>query len=118
MNMNTKKDPTDLSNESVGVIVKYFDTVFNMQLYRNTFLKRSDFYCGITNNIESNLSRHKIEGYTACADCASLDVAGKVEAKLGEMGFDIGDPLNLEGNGGAEDSTIVYMAYKGGGFKK
>lgn len=116
--MNTKKNPTDLRGESVDEIVKYFDAIFSLKLYKNTFLKRSDFYCGITNNVELNLGRHKIDGYTACVNCASKEIAGKVEAKLGEMGYDIGEPLNPEGNGGAEDSTIVYMAYKEKGFKK
>lgn len=116
--MNTKKDPTDLSNESVDEIVTFIDTFFSLKLFKNTSLRRSDFYCGITNNVESNLSRHKIDGYTACVKCVSKDIAGQVEAKLGKMGYDIGEPLNPEGNGGAEDSNIVYMAYKEPGFKK
>jgi hypothetical protein len=45
-------------------------------------------------------------------------VSSEVEAKLGEIGFDIGNPNNPAGNGGANDSTIVYMAYKEAKFQK
>lgn len=102
----------------MDVIANHFNNLFNIYLLQEPDLKRDDFYCGITNSIPDNLNRHSIKGYYFCANCASKDVAGKVEAKLGEMGFDIGDSLNPEGNGGAENSTIVYMAYKGDGFKK
>lgn len=116
--MNSITNPTVLTGESIEHIVKYFDTVFLMNFLRNTQLKKSDFYCGITNDIPANLSRHGIEGYTACVQCSSFEVSSQVEAELGELGFDIGNPKNPAGNGGVEDSTIVYMAYKESGFKR
>lgn len=116
--MNSMTKPLDGKEHSVEQIVKYFETMYWMAFLKNTQLKKSDYYCGITNDVESNLGRHKIDGYTACVNCASKEIAGQVEAKLGEMGFDIGNPKNPVGNGGAENSTIVYMAYKESGFEK
>ena len=116
--INKTTEPVDMSSFSVDVIAEHFYNLFSICLLQEPDLKRGDFYCGITNSITDNLYRHSIKGYFFCADCASLEVAGKVEEKLGEMGFDIGNPKNTEGNGGAEDSTIVYMAYKEPGFKK
>lgn len=115
--MNDMTRPVDGTQMSVNAILQYFDSV-----YRTTTImapkSRNDFYCGITNDIQNNLSRHKIDGYTTCVRCASFEVSSEVEAKLGEIGFDIGNPNNSAGNGGSNDSTIVYMAYKEEKFQK
>lgn len=116
--INKTTEPVDMTFFSVDVIANHFYNLFNINLLQEPDLRRDDFYCGITNNIPNNLSRHSIKGYFFCAYCASKDIAGQVEAKLGEMGFDIGEALNPAGNGGADDSTIVYMAYKEPGFKQ
>ena len=115
--MNTITTPSDFKGQSVDAIAGYFDTMYKMSNLNYDYT-RSDFYCGITNNIDSNLSRHNIEGYTACVECSSFEISSQVEERLGNMGFDIGNPNNPAGNGGADDSTIVYMAYKEAGFKK
>ncbi len=77
----------------------------------------SDYYCGITGDIQANLSRHGEAGYTICVECGDFDVAAKVEEHLYHLGFDIGDPNNKAGNGGNQNSTIVYMLEKDKNFK-
>jgi len=101
----------------VEEIVHYFESHYYIA-FMERHTKRSDYYCGITNDIGKNLSRHGISGYTACVECESLEVSSKVEAELRNLGFDIGSANNPEGNGGAKDSTVVYMAYKEDGFKR
>ena len=116
--INTETEPVDMTGSSVDGIVAYFFNRFNLSCFFNPKYAKSDFYCGITNSIQDNFSRHGINGYFACVNCASKEIAGKVEATLGEMGFDIGHPKNPVGNGGADDSTIVYIVYKESGFKR
>lgn len=115
--MNNMTKPVDGTKMTVKAIVEYFDAVYSTTTIMD-FKPRKDFYCGITNNIENNLRRHDIDGYTTCVECASFDVSSEVEAKLGEQGFDIGNANNPAGNGGANDSTIVYMAFKETGFQR
>lgn len=113
-NLVTK--PSNYSKKTVEEIVAFFVSIYYSEYHLGT--SRDDYYCGITCDIENNMRRHNIKGYTACVECGSFEVSSKVEAKLGEKGFDIGNPSNPEGNGGTEDSTIVYMAFKERGFKK
>lgn len=115
--MNNMTKPVDGTQMSVNAILQYFDGVYRTTTIMHT-IPRKDFYCGITNDIQNNLSRHKIAGYTTCVKCSSFEISSEVEAKLGEIGFDIGNPNNPAGNGGVEDSTIVYMAYKEDNFQK
>lgn len=109
--------PLDFTNSSIEKIVNYFDMIYLFEYMINKS-ERKDFYCGITNNIMDNLKRHTIIGYTACVNCSSFDVSSKVEERLGQLGFDIGNPNNPSGNGGVDDSTIVYMVKKEGTFKQ
>jgi len=115
--MNTITTPIDFKDQSIDAIVSYFDTIYRMSNLNYDYT-RANFYCGITNNIEYNLSRHGIEGYTACVECSSFEISSQVEERLGNMGFDIGGPNNPAGNGGADDSTIVYMAFMDADFKR
>lgn len=109
--------PLDFTNSSIEEIVNYFDMVYLFEYMINKS-KRKDFYCGITNNIKDNLKRHNVYSYTACVDCSSFDISSKVEKRLSQLGFDIGNPYNPSGNGGVDDSTIVYMLKKEGSFKQ
>lgn len=106
--------PTDKTETPIDEIVEYFEMMHKSQY--NYGDSRQDYYCGITNNIKSNLLRHNIDGYDACVECGTYEKASQVEKELGEYGFDIGSPNNPAGNGGAEDSTIVYMVRKRGQF--
>lgn len=116
--MNIKTAPLDGTNLCVDSIVNIFVTNYNNDNFvcHSGHAKCSDYYCGITNDIKSNLSRHGIKGYVFCINCNSFEVSSQVEKKLGEKGFDIGNPNNKAGNGGADDSTVVYMAYKDSDF--
>lgn len=104
------KEPLDFRNCSPVSICNYFQTHVDVGTCPE------DYYCGITNNVENNLQRHGVEEYLACVRCASFEISAEVERLLGEKKFDIGNPNNEAGNGGTENSTIVYMIKKGNGF--
>lgn len=109
--------PANCTKDSIDKILWYFNNQYLSVAEFDDDPNRCQFYCGITNDIKQNLSRHNISGYVACCQCASFDIARKVEEELGKAGFDIGD-LNRGGNGGVEDSVYVYMVKKENGFKK
>ena len=74
-------------------------------------LKTEDYYCGITNDIQANKSRHKVDDYVVVCKCPNASIAAEVETLLGDRdGFDIGK--RGEGNGGTDDSVYVYMYKK------
>lgn len=83
---------------------------------------KKQYYCGITNDLDTRMEAHRnndfsIENETVYAwNCATQKAAADVEGLLGEMGFDIGD-TKTGGNGGTDDSTIVYLLKKGNAVK-
>ena len=83
----------------------------------NTGETKHDYYCGITNNLDKRMEEHRCEDFEIVEDrvfawnCENVDVAAKVEIRLSELGFDIGDTKTL-GNRGVENSTIVYLLKK------
>lgn len=115
--MNSMTEPVDATQMTIEVILQYFDGVYRTATIMEP-KSRKDFYCGITNDIAGNLARHHIDGYTLCVRCASFAISSEVEARLGTIGFDIGNANNPAGNGGVDDSTIVYMAYKEPEFQR
>lgn len=112
-NNSTEKyvDGTKLSNEQ---ILELFDNIYRS--HQETNETREDYYCGITNNISQNKSRHGVS-HLLCVKCKDADTAAEVETMLGDMDFDIGDP-QYEGNGSADDTDFVYMCHKTSDFKK
>lgn len=117
MKNGIKIEPDDFSNKSIEEILIIFKNQYLISAKLNEDPNRGQYYCGITNEISQNLSRHKIDGYLICGRCASFDIAQKVEEELGAAGFDIGEVCH-GGNGGSEDSVYVYMVKKEDGFKK
>lgn len=84
----------------------------------NEIFSKGQFYCGITNDIDANYSRHKNEEfsgrdfeYVSIYMCASAADAASVESLLQKEGFDCGNTAT-PGNGGADDSIYVYMFKK------
>ena len=80
--------------------------------------KKTDFYCGITNDFDERKSQHESQDHNGKAisnyktiDCKKKNIAVKVEEKMGKMGFDIGNPPH-PGNGAVDDTTIVYLYRK------
>ena len=112
---NTMTNPLDYRGQNEREIVSALISAFIMN-YKYGQMS-SNFYCGITGDIPNNLSRHNVSGYTICIDCGSFEIASKIEEHLYHLGFDIGDPNNKAGNGGNENSTIVYMVEKDQGFR-
>jgi len=115
---NVITEPKDFTKSSIEEILGYFHFEYLNAVDLDDDPNKQQFYCGITGNIEENLSRHNIKGYTACGLCASFDIAAEVEKQLYKMGFYIGTPKNKRGNGGNDNSRIVYMAKMEKGFKK
>ena len=72
--------------------------------------KTSDYYCGITNDIQANKNRHNVKDYVVVCKCPNASIAAEVETLLGRDHFDIGERGG--GNGGADDSVYVYMYKK------
>ena len=72
---------------------------------------KHDYYVGITNDVEENCERHKIDKHDLVCQCTTNQIAADAEEKLGEMGFDIGDPPHTN-NGGKVDTRYVYMFKK------
>ena len=109
------KDATSFSiDQIVGFVNNQYLSCFNI----NKDKTKDDYYCGITNNLDKRMEEHRCEDFEIVEDrvfawnCENVDVAAKVEKRLGELGFDIGDTKTL-GNGGVENSTIVYLLEKG-----
>lgn len=76
------------------------------------------FYCGISNNMDANYSRHKNDEfkgsdfeYVSIYKCCDSETAAEVELLLRKDGFDCGD-TDTFGNGRAEDSVFIYMFKK------
>ena len=112
---NAMTMPVDMSGQSEREILMQMISAFLMH-YKSGQMS-GDYYCGITGDISQNLSRHGEVGYTMCIECGNFDVAAKIEEQLYHLGFDIGDPKNKAGNGGNQNSTIVYMIEKDQNFK-
>lgn len=106
----------DATSYSIDLIIE----LVNDQ-YLSCFNKgetKHDYYCGITNNLDKRMDEHRRNDFEIVEDrvfawnCKNVDVAAEVEKRLGKLGFDIGDTKTL-GNGGVENSTIVYLLEKG-----
>lgn len=105
---NVITEPKDFTKSSIEEILAYFNFEYLNAVDLDDDPNKQQYYCGITGNIEDNLSRHHVDGYMACALLDSFETASEVERCLGEEGFNIG-ATNRTGNGGNEDSKIVYM---------
>ena len=77
-----------------------------------------NYYVGIAGDMEDNYSRHKGDEfgkkdfeYVSIYECASAEIAAKVEIYMKKIGFDIGN-TDVEGCGGNENSIYVYMFRK------
>lgn len=76
--------------------------------------EKSDYYCGITDDLDRRAKEHNVDGYCLTMNLITFEAARDIEQKLSSLGFDCGDQL---GNGN-EKSVYVYMCYKKAGFKK
>lgn len=76
--------------------------------------KKSDYYCGITDDLDRRAKEHNVEGFCLTMNLITFEAARDIEQKLSSLGFDCGSQL---GNGN-EKSVYVYMCYKKAGFKK
>ncbi len=76
--------------------------------------EKSDYYCGITDDLARRAKEHKVDGYCLTMNLITFEAARDIEQKLSSLGFDCGNQL---GNGN-EKSVYVYMCYKKAGFKK
>lgn len=81
--------------------------------------KTDAFYCGITNDLDIRMQQHREEDFTIVNNkvyawiCPTAQVAAEIESWAHKpVGFDIGKTHN-KGNGGKDDSVIVYLLKKG-----
>ena len=81
--------------------------------------ERTDaFYCGITNDLDIRMQQHREEDFTIVNNkvyawiCPTAQVAAEIESWAHKpVGFDIGKTHN-KGNGGKDNSVIVYLLKK------
>lgn len=97
-----------LSAYTIAIMMK---DQFLKDSWANGNISKFNYYCGITNDIESNLVRHHIDRYLIGFKCDTVEIAARAEEMLGSMGFDIGE-VSRGGNGAAPDSVYVYMYRK------
>ena len=108
----------DATSFSIAQIVKLVNEQYLSYFNINKGETKHDYYCGITNNLDKRMEEHRCEDFEIVDDrvlawnCENVDVAAEVENRLGKLGFDTGDTKTL-GNGGVENSTIVYLLKKG-----
>ena len=108
----------DATSYSIDLIVELVNNQYLSYFNFNEYKTKNDYYCGITNNLDKRMDEHRRNDFEIVEDrvfawnCENADVAAEVEKRLGELGFDIGDTKTL-GNGGVENSTIVYLLEKG-----
>ena len=109
------KDGTSKTSETIANYMVYdymrFCSVHGL-------IGKSEFYCGITNDMDANYSRHKnaeFKGkefeYVSIYQCDNAETAAQVENLMRLKHFDCGDTTTF-GNGGADDSVFVYMFKK------
>lgn len=75
---------------------------------------KSDYYCGITDDLDRRAKEHNVDEYCLTMNLITFEAARDIEQKFSSLGFDCGNQL---GNGN-EKSVYVYMCYKKADFKK
>lgn len=108
----------DATSFSIDQFVKLVNEQYLSYFNFNKDKTKHDYYCGITNNLDKRMEEHRCNDFEIVDDrvfawnCENVDVAAEVEKRLDKLGFDIGNTKTL-GNGGVENSTIVYLLAKG-----
>lgn len=92
-------------------ILNTFEYIFSESKLSNS---KSDFYCGITDDLDRRAKEHNIKKYCFTLKLQTFEDAKEIEKQLSSIGFDCGNQL---GNGN-EKSVYVYMCYKDSEFKK
>lgn len=107
-NCNT---PKNYNNKSNAEIIAFFNALITLNHELDESFE-SEFYGGITNNVESNLSRHCIDAYLGCIRVDSYKRASIIEGMLNkELSADISKRKRSSARrGGKDDLTIVYLA--------
>ena len=83
--------------------IQYFN-----QKYEEKKIFTWNFYCGITNDLETRKQQHNVDEYIACVKCDSFKTSKEIETLLHQEGYDTGKQL---GNGN-EESIYVCMYRK------
>lgn len=112
--LNYDYNYTNVESLSPGAIKDLLDSCFLN--YFHGVSKRA-LYCGITNDLDIRMQQHRMHDFEIEGDkvfafiCSTALIAAKVE-QLAKDEYDIGNNENF-GNGGEQNSTIVYLCKKG-----
>ena len=112
--LNYDYNYTNVESLTPGAIKDLLDNCFLN--YFNGVSKRA-LYCGITNDLDIRMQQHRIHDFEIEDNkvfafiCSTAVIAAEVE-QLAKDEYDIGDNENF-GNGGEQNSTIVYLCKKG-----
>ena len=71
--------------------------------------RKSNFYCGITNDLSRRSAEHEVEAILYSVTADTFETARQLEWMLHNEGYDTGAQVGH----GMEDSKIVYMYRKG-----
>lgn len=85
--------------------VKEFNKVYTKN--RKPLDTKSNFYCGITNDIATRESWHKVT-FLITMEADSFETAQNMEQALHDEGYDTGKKVGV----GQEDTVNVYMYRK------
>lgn len=99
------------SGNSPNSIINHLNVYGYLLYYDGKIKKFQDIYCGMTNDLEATLARHKIKSYLCAVDCGTKEKASIVETRMGDLGYDIGNPPH-DANGATENSKYVYIFVK------
>ncbi len=99
-----------LNNPKFGFLRLYLSYLLFFQYGR----LKSDFYCGITKDLEERRRQHNVDHYVATVKMSSSELARQVETEMHNKGFDTGGQL---GNG-KDKSVYVYLYRKIPGVTK
>lgn len=71
--------------------------------------EKSDYYCGITDDLDRRAKEHNVDGYCLTMNLITFEAASDIEQKLSSLGFDCGNQL---GNGNESLFTSICVIKK------
>lgn len=88
---------------TIDEVVKTFVDVFNDN--KKDGDEKSNFYCGITNDLERRKREHKLDDFLYTVKCKNFEAASALEKELEEVGFDCGSQIA----NGRSDTIYGYI---------
>lgn len=91
---------------TISETVAWFNSIYDLN--KMPFDNKGNFYCGITNDIETRKKQHNVGRFLGVTKCDTFETAKKLESLMHAEGYDTEKQL---GNGN-EDSIFCYLYKK------